>query len=68
MYELPGRGAFRGVGGPEFAHVAGVLDKHAIAAPHELGLLAKVAALTAITGNSDAHGKNLAFVPWAATG
>ncbi|MCP4384701.1 MAG: type II toxin-antitoxin system HipA family toxin [Hyphomicrobiales bacterium] len=61
-YELPGRGTVRGGGGPEFSRVAAILDKHAIDAPHELEQLAKVAAFTAITGNSDAHGKNVALL------
>ncbi len=61
-YELPGRGVFRDGGGPEFSQIAGILDKHAVDAPHELEQLAKAAAFTAITGNSDAHGKNVAFL------
>jgi len=61
-YELPGRGAFRGGGGPGFSQIASLLDKHAIDAPHELEQLAKAAAFTAITGNSDSHGKNLALL------
>lgn len=61
-YELPGRGVFRDGGGPEFSQIAAALDKHATDAPHELEQLAKVAAFTAITGNSDAHGKNLALL------
>lgn len=60
--ELPGRGAFPGGGGPEFSQVAGLLDKHAIDACHELEQLARVAAFTAITGNADAHGKNLGLL------
>lgn len=61
-YELPGRGAYRDGGGPEFSQVAAILDEHAADQPHELEQLAKVAAFTAIIGNSDAHGKNLAFL------
>lgn len=61
-YELPGRGVLRDGGGPEFSQIAAALDKHATDAPHELEQLAKVAAFTAITGNSDAHGKNLALL------
>jgi len=61
-YELAGRGVRRSGGGPEFSQVAAILDKHASDQSHELEQLAKVAAFTAIIGNSDAHGKNLAFL------
>lgn len=62
-YELQGRGGGRGLGGgPEFSQIAGILDKFATNQPEELAQLAKVAAFTAIIGNSDAHGKNLAFL------
>ncbi len=61
-YELPGRGVYRGGGGPAFAQIAAILDKYAADQVAELETLAKVAAFTAIIGNSDAHGKNLAFL------
>jgi len=52
----------QGGGGPEFEHVAELIDLHARDVPTELDKLASVAAFTAIIGNADGHGKNLAFI------
>lgn len=51
-----------GGGGPEFCEIAGILDRHSIDVASELDRLAKYATFTAIIGNADAHGKNLAFL------
>lgn len=61
-YELPGRGRKQHGGGPEFSQVAALLDRHSSDPVADLCTLARVAAFTAITGNSDAHGKNLALL------
>ncbi len=61
-YELPDRGRFRGGGGPEFSQIAGLLDAYSVSPLHDLDRLAQVATFTALTGNSDAHGKNLALL------
>lgn len=60
-YELPGRGGGTG-GGPEFADVAALLDRHALSPVDELDKLAQTAVFTALIGNNDAHGKNLALL------
>jgi len=51
-----------GGGGPEFAQIANLLDLHANDSPAEMDRLAQIAAFTAIIGNADAHGKNVAFL------
>jgi serine/threonine-protein kinase HipA len=61
-YELPGRGFDRRGGGPEFAQIAGLLDRYAVAQIAELRRLVATAVFTAIIGNADAHGKNLALI------
>ncbi len=61
-YELPGRGRPGRGGGPEFADVAMLLDRHAANPAAELDQLARVATFTALIGNADAHGKNLSLL------
>jgi len=61
-YELPGRGRSRNGGGPEFSDVAELLDTYSIDPIADLDRLARVATFTALTGNCDAHGKNLALL------
>ena len=56
-YELRRRG-----GGPSFDNIAEILDAHAMDPLVELDRLAAIAAFTAMIGNADAHGKNIAFV------
>lgn len=51
-----------GGGGPQFAQIADLLDRHATNPTAELDRLAAVAAFTVIIGNADAHGKNTAFL------
>lgn len=51
-----------GGGGPEFVDVARLLDLHAEDPTEQLNTLAAYAAFTAIIGNADAHGKNVAFL------
>jgi len=52
----------RGGGGPEFSQIARILDLYADDPLVELDRLAAVAAFTALIGNADAHGKNVAFL------
>jgi serine/threonine-protein kinase HipA len=52
----------RGGGGPELSQIAEVLDRYATDPTAQMDRLAAVAAFTAIIGNADAHGKNLAFL------
>jgi serine/threonine-protein kinase HipA len=61
-YELRGRGALPSGGGPEFEQIAGLLDLYAHDQVAELEVLAKIATFTALIGNADAHGKNIAFI------
>ena len=52
----------QGGGGPEFVDIARLLDLHAEDPTEQLNTLAGYAAFTAIIGNADAHGKNIAFL------
>ncbi len=52
----------QGGGGPEFVDIAHLLDLHAEDPVEQLNTLAAYAAFTAIIGNADAHGKNVAFL------
>ena len=61
-YELPGRGRPATGGGPEFSDVARLLDQHSRSIEADLDTLARIATFTALIGNSDAHGKNLALL------
>jgi serine/threonine-protein kinase HipA len=51
-----------GGGGPELSHIAGLLDRYAADPTAQMDRLAATAAFTAIIGNADAHGKNVAFL------
>jgi serine/threonine-protein kinase HipA len=51
-----------GGGGPELSQIAGLLDRHAADPLAELDRLAAIATFTALIGNADAHGKNLALL------
>jgi serine/threonine-protein kinase HipA len=51
-----------GGGGPEFVDIARLLDLYAEDPTGQLDTLAAYAAFTAIIGNADAHGKNIAFL------
>lgn len=51
-----------GGGGPEFSQIAQLLDRYAADPTGQMDRLAAVAAFTAIIGNADAHGKNVAFL------
>lgn len=57
-----GRGKHERAGGPSLAEIARLLDRYAVDAGSELERLAGVATFTALIGNADAHGKNLALV------
>ncbi len=52
----------RGGGGPAFSDVADILDRWSKDPLSELDRLAAVAAFTAVIGNADTHGKNLAVI------
>jgi len=52
----------QGGGGPQLTEIARLLDEYSENAADQLDQLARVAAFTALLGNADAHGKNLAFV------
>jgi serine/threonine-protein kinase HipA len=51
-----------GGGGPDFQSVARLLDLYAAEPVSQLERLASIAAFTVIIGNTDAHGKNIAFL------
>lgn len=51
-----------GGGGPELSQIAGLLDRYAADPTAQMDRLAATAAFTAIIGNADAHGKNVAFL------
>jgi serine/threonine-protein kinase HipA len=51
-----------GGGGPEFSQIAELLDRHSTDPIGQMDRLVAVLAFTAIIGNADAHGKNLAFL------
>jgi serine/threonine-protein kinase HipA len=56
------RAKYERAGGPSFRDVARLLDEFAAAPADELDRLASVVAFTVVTGNADAHGKNLALL------
>jgi serine/threonine-protein kinase HipA len=60
-YELRTRGSRRG-GGPEFVEIAGLLDRFVADPAAEHVTLVRIATFTALIGNCDAHGKNLALL------
>lgn len=60
-YELRTRGSRLG-GGPEFVEIAGLLDRFAADPAAEHVTLVRIATFTALIGNCDAHGKNLALL------
>lgn len=57
-----GRGKYEDAGGPSLAEVARLLDVHAADAPTELDALVAATTFTVLTGNADAHGKNVALL------
>jgi serine/threonine-protein kinase HipA len=57
-----GRAKYEDAGGPSFAGVADLLERHAADGEHELRRLLAAATFTVAIGNADAHGKNLALV------
>jgi serine/threonine-protein kinase HipA len=56
------RAKYESAGGPTFKQAAGLLDSYAKDPPAELDRLVAIATFTALIGNADAHGKNLAFL------
>jgi serine/threonine-protein kinase HipA len=57
-----GRGKYQAQGGPSFAEIATILEQWAGDPIAELVALVKAAAFTALIGNADAHGKNVALL------
>lgn len=51
-----------GGGGPELSQIAGLLDRYAADPVAQMDRLAAIATFTAIIGNADAHGKNVALL------
>jgi serine/threonine-protein kinase HipA len=57
-----GKGKYESNGGPELREIAQLLDLYAENAPREMERLLGVATFTVLTGNADAHGKNIALL------
>lgn len=57
-----GRGKYEAMGGPSFRTVADLLQSDAENSDHEMVALAKLMTFTAVIGNADGHGKNVAFL------
>lgn len=57
-----GRGKYEAMGGPSFNAVAGFLQSDADDADREMVALAKLMTFTAVIGNADGHGKNVALL------
>jgi serine/threonine-protein kinase HipA len=57
-----GRSKYERAGGPTLKAAAALLDSYAADAPAQLDRLVATVAFTALIGNADAHGKNLAFL------
>lgn len=60
-YEV-GRPGKRPGGGPELVRIAQLLDRYAADPLSQLDRLVAVVTFTALIGNADAHGKNIAFL------
>jgi serine/threonine-protein kinase HipA len=56
-----GRGKYERFGGPSFAAIAELLDRYGDPA-NDLRKLLRIVVFTAITGNADAHGKNISVL------
>ena len=57
-----GRGKYESAGGPSFRSIAGLLESDARRPTEQLVALAKLMTLTAVIGNADGHGKNVALL------
>lgn len=57
-----GAGKYERAGGPRLREVADLLDRYATDQVDELKKLVAITTFTAVIGNSDAHGKNLAVL------
>jgi serine/threonine-protein kinase HipA len=57
-----GRGKYEDCGGPSYREVAELLDRYALEPQRELDKLVSVVTFTALIGNADAHGKNIALL------
>jgi serine/threonine-protein kinase HipA len=57
-----GRGKYQDAGGPSFREAADLLDRYASKPQAQLDRLLAAATFTALIGNADAHGKNLALL------
>jgi serine/threonine-protein kinase HipA len=56
------RAKYGRAGGPSLRHIAALLDQYAENPANELDRLVAVVTFIVLTGNADAHGKNLAFL------
>ena len=57
-----GRAKYERAGGPSLRQIAQLLDQYGSNPNHELGMLVRAVTFTALIGNADAHGKNLALL------
>lgn len=57
-----GRAKYERAGGPSLRQAAALLDSYAADVGAQLDRLVAIATFTVLTGNADAHGKNLAFL------
>jgi serine/threonine-protein kinase HipA len=57
-----GRAKYERAGGPSLRQAAALLDSYAADVPTQLDRLVEIATFTVLTGNADAHAKNLAFL------
>jgi serine/threonine-protein kinase HipA len=57
-----GRGKYEAHGGPTYAQVADLLERHATEPDVERRRLLELAVFTALIGNADAHGKNISLL------
>lgn len=60
--ERKGRAKYEGPGGPALKQAAALLDSYAADVEAQLDRLVAIVTFTALIGNADAHGKNLAFL------
>lgn len=57
-----GRGKYEDAGGPSLADTAALLDRYASNSGPQLDRLVAIVTFTVVTGNADAHGKNIALL------
>ena len=57
-----GRGKYERYGGPSLVQIAQLLERHATSPERELARLVRAVTFTVLSGNGDAHGKNLSLL------